>query len=269
MPKVEPSEFRTIAEYQIAAETLCRLSGRLLFGFAGTPTGTKGLVIQNFIARTIKMVRGILALWDMDDIQDCWILHRSLCDRYFHLVDIGRSDSYRTFDDWSFMRQYEAQNRVRSDTQFRDTIDPSHFTPTPEQKARYAALVKSPPQWKRPKAEDVAKRLSLPFLYTYGYDIASTHVHPMSTDGHEDFYSITRLEPTPDFPSQIAVIHNTLLFACLLVQEALNQSDLRSRAIVNEFLEHIMQHIETGSDLYKSTFLEIANLGPDAELCKK
>jgi hypothetical protein len=38
-------------------------------------------------------------------------------------------------------------------------------------------------------------------LYQFGYDFASRLVHPMATDGHEDFYRITKLDPAPDFPT--------------------------------------------------------------------
>ena len=115
MPKSQSNEFRTEEEYAFATETFARLTGLLLFGFARHPLDTKNVILQNFVARSITMVRGVRTLWDIKDYQDCWILHRCLMDRYFHLVALGRDGSYTTFDDWSFMRQFEAQNRVRSD----------------------------------------------------------------------------------------------------------------------------------------------------------
>ena len=267
MPKFASGEFRTNSEYQRAVETFARFSGLLLFGFARHPLGTKHQILQNFIARTITMTRGIMALWDMGDAQDCWILHRCLIDRYFHLVELGRTNSYEIFDDWSFMRQTEAQNRIRSDPSCRDLLDSPMFKNTAEQKVRYAALQKTPPQWKRPKAEEVAKRSNLQFLYAYSYDYASCHVHPMANDGLEEFYTITKLEPKPEFPSQVSVIHNTLLVGCLIVKEALNQSDLRWMAIVYNFFDHLMKHLEDASTDYLETFAKIVLSGRSAELC--
>jgi hypothetical protein len=250
----------------MAAETFAVLTGQLLFGFGEGPGNVKNQIIKNFIARTIKAVRGVMVLWELDDIQDCWIIHRCLVDRFFHLVELGKSKSYEVFDDWSFVRQFEAQNHVRSDPNCKDLLDSPLFKPTSEQRARYASLAKSRPQWHRPKAEDVAKGLRLSFLYTYSYDYASSHIHPMANDGCEDFYDITKLEPRPDFPSQISVVHNSLLIGCLLVQEGLNQSDFRWRAIVFNFYEQLANHLADGSADYKLTFMKIAKMGPETKL---
>jgi len=228
----------------------------------------KNRIIQNFIARTNMMLRSVMALWDLSNYQDCWILHRCLVDRLFHLFALGKNGAYEAFDGWSFMRQFEAQNRVRSDPNCQNFLDSPLFMPTPEQRNRYTSMAKSPPQWKRPKAEDTAKEMRLPFLYTYSYDYASAHVHPMANDGSEDFFTITKLEPRPDFPSHISVLHNSLLVGCLIVQEALNQSDFRWRSIIYDFLDDLMQHLLDGSPKYQVTFCKFAELGPDTTLCE-
>ena len=191
---------------------------------------TKNRIIQNFVARTNMMLRSVMALWDLSNIRIVGTLHRCLVDRLFHLFALGKNGAYEAFDGWSFMR-LDAQNRVRSDPNCQDLLESPLFTPTPEQRGRYASLAQSPPQWKRPKAEDTAKEMKLPFLYTYSYDYASSHVHPMANDGSEDFFTITKLEPRPDFPSYVSVLHNSLLISCLIVQEALNQSDFQWRRI--------------------------------------
>jgi Family of unknown function (DUF5677) len=268
MPKTESSEFRTDEEYRIATETFARLTGHFLFQFARHPLDTKDTIIQNFVARAITMVRGIQCLWAIGDFQDCWILHRALMDRYFHLLALGKDGGYKEFDDWSFMRQYEAQNRARSDPNCKNVLGSPLFTPTPEQKSRHAALAKLPPKWRRPKAEDVAKGARISPLYDYGYDFASTHVHPMANDGLEDFYAITKLEPKPDFPPHISVLHNSLLVGCLIVNEALNQSDFRWMTVVFDFYDHLMKFLDTGSLEYRQTFTKIVSIGPNAKLCE-
>jgi len=268
MPRFESDAYRTVEEYQFSIETFARLTSYLLFGFAKQPIDTKNTIIQNFLARTVMMVRSVVAIWDMGNVQDCWILHRSLVDRYFHLVTLGKTGEYGTFDDWSFMRQFEALNRVRSDPTCGGVASSPLFTPTAEQKSRYATLAKSPPQWKRPKAEDVAKQLRMPFLYSYSYDYASAHVHPMANDGLEDFFNITKLEPKPEFPSQVTVLHNTLLVGCLLVNEALNQSDFRWHASVYDFYDGLLKHLDNGSTDYMAAFAKITKMGPNAKLCE-
>ena len=67
------------------------------------------------------------------------------------------------------------------------------FGLTLEQNERAKALSKNLPVWQRPKAEEVAKQLNMRFLYRFGYDFGSTHVHPMANDGQQDFFTITKV----------------------------------------------------------------------------
>jgi hypothetical protein len=122
--------------------------------------------------------------------------------------------------------QYEAANRLRSDPDLTGQLKWLVDDLTIERKARHQQLVNTPPDWRRPKAEDVAKAMNLTFLYRYGYDFASQHVHPMANDGQEDFFNITHLEPRPNFPESGMVLSNSILAASLVVQEALNASTL-------------------------------------------
>lgn len=191
----------SIEQYGEAAEALHVLSGILLFEFAhhNETEAIRDQIVRNFIARADTMVRGIFRLWESEDYGDCWILHRGLLDRLFHLHDLNQKDQFDLFDDWSFKMLYEAANRLRGDPAAKGNLKGIAEDLTPERKARYQRLVKNPPVWYRPKAEDAAKDMGLTFLYRYGYDYASRHVHPMANDGQEDFYNITRLEPRPDF----------------------------------------------------------------------
>jgi hypothetical protein len=209
-----------------------------------------------------------MQLWNISDYQDCWILNRCLFDRLFHLVHLDDNHQFELFDDWSFFRQYNAQNRVKSDGKFIGKLDSQIFSPTTEEKERYHSLSKSPPQWQRPKAQKVAKGMNLGFLYSYGYDYGSTHVHPMANDGLQDFFTITGLEPAPNFPDQRSVLNNTILVGCLIVNEGLNKSNFKWRSIVYEFVDRLMEHLETGSQEYHETLRKIVMAGPKFSLCK-
>jgi hypothetical protein len=94
-------------------------------------------------------------------------------------------------------------------------------------------------------------------LYRFGYDFASRLVHPMATDGHEDFYRITKLDPAPDFPDQRSVLSNTLLVATMVVQEALNASSFRWRRVLFDFLDETRRGVGTGSKGYREPFVKI------------
>lgn len=221
----------------------------LLFEFARhSETGaTRDLIVRNFIARADTMVRGILRLWEIKDYGDCWIIHRALLDRLFHLRALNDNDQFDLFDDWSFKMQYEAANRLRSDPDVKGQLKGLVDDLTTEQKARYQQLVKAPPDWRRPKAEDVARAMDLMFLYRYGYDFASQHVHPMANDGREDFFNITRLEPRPNFPESGMVLSNSILAASLVVQEALNASTLSWRRVVYDAVDGVRNFLLSAS----------------------
>ena len=89
----------------------------LLFELArhGEAALTRDLIVRNFIARADTMVRDIFRLWEIEDYGDCWIIHRALLDRLFHLHNLNDKDQFDLFDDWSFKMQYEAANRLPSD----------------------------------------------------------------------------------------------------------------------------------------------------------
>jgi hypothetical protein len=83
-------------------------------------------------------------------------------------------------------------------------------------------------------------------LYRFGYDFASRLVHPMATDGLEDFYRITMLDPLRTFPTSDRSA-NTLLIGTIIVQEALNASSFRWRRVLFDFLDELRRGVETGS----------------------
>jgi hypothetical protein len=265
MPKED--FYRSVEEYDLAVGGFHGFCGLVLYAFASHPCDTKDVIIRNFVARTDMMVRGVLQLWTLSDFQDCWILYRCLMDRLFHLTQLGIEGDYVAFDDWSFYEQYKSLNRVRSDQEFGAGHRTEEFSPTAEQKARFTKLSMNPPEWKRPKAEDVAKGMDLSILYKYGYDYGSKHVHPMSDDGNQDFFGITKLEPAPHFPDQRSALHNSLLVGCMIVQGALNQSSFRWRAVAYDFLDHLMKHLGEGSMDYGFT-LQKMMLFKVAELCE-
>ena len=208
---------------------------------------TRDQIVRNFIARADTMVRGIFRLWEIKDYGDCWIIHRALLDRLFHLHVLKNNDQFDLFDDWSFKMQYEAANRLRSDPALKGQTKGLVDDLATEHKARYQRLLENPPDWRRPKAEDIAQAMSLTFLYRYGYDFASQHVHPMANDGQEDFVNITHLEPKPNFPEWKIVLSNSVLAASLIVQEALNASTLSWCRVVYDAVDGVRNFLLSAS----------------------
>ena len=70
------------------------LAGTLLFEFARHGSGVRDQIAHNFIARSHLMISGIFRLLGFKAYGDCWILHRSLLDRLFHL-DVLKTTVFR------------------------------------------------------------------------------------------------------------------------------------------------------------------------------
>jgi hypothetical protein len=260
MPKVEAKDYLPVESYKGALEAFHVVCALILFEFARQNLDTRDTIIRNFVARTDMTMRAVFRLYDIRDFQDCWILYRCLLDRLFHLYHLDAHNQFEVFEEWSFIEQFNALNRVRSDPEFKAALESKSFDLTSEQKTRAKAIAKNPPAWQRPKAEEVARQLSMQFLYRFGYDYGSMHVHPMADDGLQDFFTITQLEPAPGFPEQRSVLSNTLLVAKMTVQQGLNSSNLSWRALVYDFLDHLMKLLDTGSEEYKTSSLKLTRM---------
>jgi hypothetical protein len=191
-----------------------------------------------------------------------------MLDRLFHLVDIDENNRYESFDDWSFYQQCKIWHLVRCDPQFCDAPNSQMSEPTPAEKERYNRLSKCPPKWKRPKAQDVAKSLELPFLYRYGYDFASTHVHPMANDGLQDFFTITNLQPERSFPNPRAVLHDSILVGIVILEQSLSRCDFEWLGVLNRFFSSLMVHLYNGSCEYMDAFITAAKIAKSNALCR-
>jgi hypothetical protein len=102
--------------------------------------------------------------------------------------------------------------------------------------------------------------MDMRFLYRFGYDFSSMHIHPMANDGQQDFFSITKLEPAPEFPDQRSVISNTLLVGTMIVQQGLNASTLLWRALVYDFLDDLRRFIDTGAEDYQLSLVKLGKI---------
>lgn len=242
-----PDRQRLAERYEEAADTFHVLTRTLLIEFAKHGSGIRDSICQNFIARADVMLSGIFCLWKAKDYGDCWIIHRALLDRLFHLSALNKDDHFDLFDEWSFKRQYDAINRVRSDPAIRGQLEGVIQEPRATDKARYQRLSRNPPQWHRPDPEQVARALGVSSLYKYGYDYASTYVHPMASDGQEDFYRITGLEPAPPFPDWTSVLCNSIIVATLILQEAMNASNVSWHVRAYDAILGIRRFLETAS----------------------
>ena len=258
MPKYASSDYPSVDQYREFLDVFDAVLGLVLFEFTGGPIDTRDLIIRNFVARTGMSMRAIFSVWSMGDYQDCWILHRSLLERLFLLRHLADHDEFELFESWSFLQQYKAATRLHADPQFGGTKAREFVAISDDQAQRGRELMASPPKWRRPKAADVAKSMNMSFIYRFGYDYGSTHVHPMANDGDQDFHTITGLTPQTPFPDSHSVLSNSVLHSAMLVQAGLSASSFAWRNIVFDFFtDCVFDFLGAGGGSYKLAFIKI------------
>lgn len=267
MKASETKQYWPIESYREAVEILDAVSTIILLSLAEHSKEIRNIVIRNFIARGTMSLKGVLSLWEIGDYQDCWVLYRGILDRLFHLHYLTEKDEFHVFEKWSFEKQYESRNKIKSNKDFKGRLNLDFFSHTEAEKTRYKAIKQEQLSWRRPQAKEVSRDMNLEFLYDHGYDYASTLVHPMANDGQEDFLRQTGLGEE-EFADQRVVVNNSILAATLLARQGLNSSNLTWRVILHDFLDDIMSFLNTGSEKHKLTFAKIAYLGPNTDWCK-
>ena len=231
----------------------------LLFELAEKTTSTKDRILQDMIAKAASLGKSIRLLYKEGLYNEGWSLYRTLIDRLSHIYQLDKENSYEDFADWSFKILYDYNNNARN-TNFKKSI--RQFEVTNEDKKKYHQIVKSKIKWARARVEDVLKEKDLDFVYKFGYDYASHHIHPMDTDGRLEFYKLTKLEPNPYKSIDYTIlISNTLIISTLLLQRILNCLSFKFRKAVFDYLTYISSFNEGDDEQYKYHYIIIAKMG--------
>ena len=143
----------------------------------------------------------------------------------------------------------------------RTELKKEFFKPSDQKKARYKELKEQGVNWSRPDIEKEFKKKDLYFIYKFGYDYASSHVHPMANDGMIEYFNLI-----PNPPREIVehakhqsqlITKNSTLVASLIVNECLNNSALKWRAVVFNFIDSFRKAI---NDLENEFELDFAKM---------
>jgi len=211
----------------------------------------KNLILRNFLAKSISQLDSIKLLNSSFQLYDCYILYRAMVDRLAHIYYLERTNSYEDFDNWSFIKQMEANNNGLSDESFNERIDKKFFTPSNADRIRYKTLKKQGVNWSRPDIQKEFKEKGFYFLYKFGYDYASSHVHPMANDGMIEYYRMTQNPPESvvnhfNYQTDL-IIDNSSLIASMIARECLNYSTFKWRKICFDFIDSFMQKKDENS----------------------
>lgn len=261
------SNYLTPEQYDELFEAIQGYTLIVLKSLTENSADVRDVIIRNFIAKGLTCSRSILHIWKLGDYDNCWSIYRIMLDRLFHLQSLWDKNEFETFEKWSFVEQYKVRQDAHSDPELRKKVYPKRISFTPDEKRRYSELSKENIKWVRPKAETVAKNQDLSFLYKYGYDYASTLVHPMATDGASDFEQLTKDIITVP-PESLSVLQNAMLAELMLIQMGLNASSLRWRTIIYDFLDHCSSALNNYNQKYRFTFVKIVGMGAGVQWCE-
>jgi hypothetical protein len=268
MEPLPPIPALPAAAYFDLIEAVDRFSVCVLFSLTKTSDSIADKIIRNFIARSTASLRSIRQLWPECRYGDCWSLFRVMVDRLVHLHALAERGDWQLFGDWSFVWQYEANQRGLGDPLMSAKAKAEQANLTDEQLTRYRELKLKNPEWRRPKAKDVFKSLEMPFLYHYAYDYASTQVHPMANDGEEDYFVLTRIKPNGFEIDRSVILNNSILMHTMILQEGMNASGMRWRSIVFDFLSQVRLGLG-GDNIYRATLAKLLAAGPDFPWCER
>lgn len=266
--KYDLKDYSSIEEYKLFSEAYRRVTVILIFSIQRHEVTTKRAIIRNFMAKSVVSLQGIFLLWDIKNYQDCYVVLRIITDRLFHMYDLVKNNRFEDFDNWTFYQQFCSRNKIRSDQEYNHKIVKKAFDASKEEKQRFSKLEKMKPTYKRPHPEKIAKELGIHFVYKYGYDHASTLVHPMANDGWEDFINLTGLYSDIELPDHRSVISNSLLCNHLLHNHALKGLGFTWRKEIISFMDDAMNFLKTGNNNYQKSFLSIAELPSNTIFCK-
>ncbi len=243
------------------------ISKWLLLRLAERAEFKRDIYLRNAIAKNLSLLRSIEKLHSEKQFNQAWILFRSLLDRLVYLYYLNDNNLYEAFDDWTFIKVYEQRNNAKADERFKETLADPLFKSTPEESQRYALLKKQNVGWFKPNPKDVLKSRGMDFLYKFGYDYASMHTHPMSSDGDLEFHQITGLEPNPHSGFTFDELYsNTLLVGTLIHQEIFDGLSFKFMKLCYSFLEELRKEIGSqtheGEDIFKKLIILIHSRTP-------
>jgi hypothetical protein len=174
-------------------------------------------------------------------------LYRLLIERYFYLIYLKNSNSYQEFSDWSFMKTYEARNKMRCKTEFMDKETRKILVDKIETTKKYQRLKDEIKSWKEPRIKDIAIESKQDFLYDFGYELASSFVHPRADEGYMDKHRIVKDEFNTKRLEQI--LHNTTLIYCSVFYLGIKQSSFDFGQYIDSYYKTIIDYLSNQKNL--------------------
>ncbi len=180
-------------------------------------------VIFSFISKSYSLLNAIKILLKEGQYGESVVLYRVLIERYLYLHYLESENMFERFDDWSFVKSYNTRNKARSFPQFNKSIPKEFLQNGTGEVARYKSLEGCDIGWLEPKLEKYARKIDLGFLYSLGYDIGSSYVHPRALEGWEDAKRIVKGEDLEEWRKS-SLLNNALAISSGIISVGISAS---------------------------------------------
>lgn len=255
MEKSDTRIKHTNEDYLELVSNLQKLIRIILLEIRGEVRELTDILFLYSLARACVQIDSIFRLWDVEHYSDSLILYRTQVERLLTLHYLIDTKTIQEFDDWSFIENYENRNKAKSNPEHKQFLTKEFWTESRKRIEKYQRLKKEKTQWKRPnfsQLEEIAKKHDLLFLFKYGYRYASGFVHPLSSDGEEEFELVTGIpsrnkkehDTTP-------IINNSVVVLIFIIELALNETSFEWNEYVFKVLSSSKDFIEHKSLDYK------------------
>lgn len=245
----------TSEEYKELAFDLKKIIKIILLQLRTQVREKKDIMFLYSLARGIVQTESIIDLWTKKHYSDCMVLYRTQVERLLTLHYLVDSETIQEYDDWSFIQNYEARNKAKSDQEHAAFLNKGFWVENEKRIEKYQRLKKLKITWKRPnptKLEEIAKSHDLLFLFKYGYRHASGYVHPLSSDGEDEFEIVTGIPPKNkrDYDTT-PILNNSIVVLYLMLQLALQEMNFKWHEEVFKTMNLIEDYIRNHVDDYK------------------
>ncbi len=214
----------------------------------------KDILFMYSLARAVVQIESIFQLYKLNHYSDCLILYRTQVERLLTLYYLIDTNTIQEFDDWSFIQNFEARNKAKSDVEQKNHLNKQFWQESPKRISRYKKLKEQGVNWERPTSnefEEIAVKHNALWLYKYGYKHSSGYVHPLASDGAEEFGFVTGIQPRGKIELDYTpIISNATVVFILIVDFALNEMNFEWIGYVFKFIESIKEYIQNGSTKY-------------------
>lgn len=229
-------------------ESFKRFTRFIILTFDKSSLDTKNQILRNFIAKSHSLINSISLLLKEEQEGEAMALYRLLIERYFYLEYLHKTNSYQAFKDWSFIKTFESRNKMRSNSEFNSQKTKEYLVDSKDQVKKYQALKKKKNQWIEPKIENFAKEIDLSFLYSLGYDLGSSFIHPRADEGYWDALRIMKNEKMVEFKKN-NILRNSILIANGLLINASNRSEFEFGKYLNFYCNSIFEYLVEDKEL--------------------